>query len=297
MLRQNRQKAFTLIELLVVIAIIAILAAILFPVFAKAREKARQISCASNLKQLGLAIAQYTQDYDEQMPGKGVQWAAPWGGNTWMPWEVMVAPYVNNGAETASPAQLGQNPPASVWSCPSNPNNTGAAAFDSGSFQYSCDYAANYNTAFNMNQDWSPGDGAFGNTLQPVNDGTFKTVSLASMVSPANLITLVEDNYNPRWPQALLNLCGSDNSTWNVDIVNSSFPCGVFAGHSGFSNYLFADSHVKAMKTMTTLATQDGGTASVNMWTRDGKPFSQSPNAADATNARSSLTFSANMYK
>ncbi len=65
----RKQSGFTLIELLVVIAIIAILAAILFPVFATAREKARQTSCASNLKQLGLAYVQYTQDYDEQSPG------------------------------------------------------------------------------------------------------------------------------------------------------------------------------------------------------------------------------------
>lgn len=62
------QRGFTLIELLVVIAIIAILAAILFPVFAKAREKARQISCLSNEKQLGLGLMQYTQDYDEKYP-------------------------------------------------------------------------------------------------------------------------------------------------------------------------------------------------------------------------------------
>jgi prepilin-type N-terminal cleavage/methylation domain-containing protein len=60
-----RRTGFTLIELLVVIAIIAILAAILFPVFARARENARKSNCASNLKQMGLAIMQYVQDYDE----------------------------------------------------------------------------------------------------------------------------------------------------------------------------------------------------------------------------------------
>lgn len=62
------KKAFTLIELLVVIAIIAILAAILFPVFAQAREQARTVSCLSNLKQIGLAVHMYAQDYDEQFP-------------------------------------------------------------------------------------------------------------------------------------------------------------------------------------------------------------------------------------
>ena len=65
--RQNRS-GFTLIELLVVIAIIAILAAILFPAFAKARESARRISCVSNLKQIGTGIMQYTQEYDEKLP-------------------------------------------------------------------------------------------------------------------------------------------------------------------------------------------------------------------------------------
>src|SRR6476619_5175287 len=66
---QAKKKAFTLIELLVVIAIIAILAAILFPVFGRARENARRSSCQSNLKQIGLGIAQYTQDNDEAYPG------------------------------------------------------------------------------------------------------------------------------------------------------------------------------------------------------------------------------------
>jgi prepilin-type N-terminal cleavage/methylation domain-containing protein/prepilin-type processing-associated H-X9-DG protein len=84
-LRKGRS-GFTLIELLVVIAIIAILAAILFPVFAKAREKARQSSCASNMKQIGLALIGYTQDYDEKFPPAlgianvgGTNYVANWG--------------------------------------------------------------------------------------------------------------------------------------------------------------------------------------------------------------------------
>ena len=64
-----KRRGFTLIELLVVIAIIAILAAILFPVFARAREKARQASCSSNQKQIALGILMYAQDYDEAFPG------------------------------------------------------------------------------------------------------------------------------------------------------------------------------------------------------------------------------------
>jgi len=89
------RRGFTLIELLVVIAIIAILAAILFPVFAKARAKARQASCQSNLKQIGLAMAMYSQDYDEKVCM--VYQYMPQPGATMLAWfPDLLNPYVKN---------------------------------------------------------------------------------------------------------------------------------------------------------------------------------------------------------
>ncbi len=89
------RRGFTLIELLVVIAIIAILAAILFPVFARAREKARQTSCLSNLKQLALSTLMYVQDYDETFP-KCYQQPAPWAACGVVTWLDLIQPYAKN---------------------------------------------------------------------------------------------------------------------------------------------------------------------------------------------------------
>lgn len=93
-----RRRGFTLIELLVVIAIIAILAAILFPVFAKAREKARQTSCLSNIRQLATGVLGYCQDYDEIYPpaGYNAQYVYPDGVADWMKWPVLTQPYIKN---------------------------------------------------------------------------------------------------------------------------------------------------------------------------------------------------------
>ncbi len=90
----DRQKGFTLIELLVVIAIIAILAAILFPVFARARENARRTSCMSNLKQIALGEMQYSQDYDEKLTGASNNSMAY--GRALAGWEFLLTPYIKS---------------------------------------------------------------------------------------------------------------------------------------------------------------------------------------------------------
>jgi len=99
----KKYQGFTLIELLVVIAIIAILAAILFPVFAKVREKARQTSCASNLKQIGLAEQQYAQDYDEMYTG-AYKPADP-NNNNRVHWPALLYPYVKAAGAFSCPDQ------------------------------------------------------------------------------------------------------------------------------------------------------------------------------------------------
>lgn len=110
------KSAFTLIELLVVIAIIAILAAILFPVFARARENARRSSCQSNMKQIALGIIQYTQDYDEKFPGQDT-------GLTVTPvgWADVVQPYIKS---------------LQLYQCPSGPDNSTSNPNEAGYVDY-----------------------------------------------------------------------------------------------------------------------------------------------------------------
>ena len=118
--RRTLRRGFTLIELLVVIAIIAILAAILFPVFAQARDAARQTACLSNCKQLGTGLMMYAQDYDENYPSfsyattpgglkYGPRWAA-WGFSNWVD---ALMPYVKN---------------TKILSCPTGPQTGGQRA-------------------------------------------------------------------------------------------------------------------------------------------------------------------------
>jgi prepilin-type N-terminal cleavage/methylation domain-containing protein/prepilin-type processing-associated H-X9-DG protein len=124
--RSNRSKkvesfGFTLIELLVVIAIIAILAAILFPVFAQAREKARQTACISNFKQIGLAVLQYNQDNDEYYPPSEVSTSGQGNFTTGYDWTYVVNPYIKNGNNQAAIVG-GRNIlgyAGGVYSCPS----------------------------------------------------------------------------------------------------------------------------------------------------------------------------------
>jgi prepilin-type N-terminal cleavage/methylation domain-containing protein/prepilin-type processing-associated H-X9-DG protein len=109
----DRTLGFTLIELLVVIAIIAILAAILFPVFAQAREKARGISCVSNVKQITTATLMYAQDYDETLIGSIIG----------MDRKALLYPYIKQGTSNADRSQI------DVWRCPSNPTPTLSASY------------------------------------------------------------------------------------------------------------------------------------------------------------------------
>ncbi len=127
------REGFTLIELLVVIAIIAILAAILFPVFAQAREQARKAVCASNEKQIGLAFQLYLQDYDSMYPCTGDPYL--YAGRHWR-WPIM--PYLGIGQKQASASYDAQHGDPSVLICPSD--TLSGSSFDSTSYDYSATF-------------------------------------------------------------------------------------------------------------------------------------------------------------
>jgi prepilin-type N-terminal cleavage/methylation domain-containing protein/prepilin-type processing-associated H-X9-DG protein len=214
--KNGLRKGFTLIELLVVIAIIAILAAILFPVFAQAREKARQTSCLSNLNQIGLAYQQYTQDYDEMTVtfGNHNDWWAP----LW--------PYTKSYAVFLCPDRTtsGGTPGAPDGSCPSP--LTGSNNSCSGPLP-----GYGYN--------WGPLNSRGGGlTGQKSADGsTIPGISLASIVSPANMFAYGDCDDTPRMNFGMFTqLCFNDAAS------NEGLR------HGGHYQVAFVDGHTKYVR-------------------------------------------------
>jgi len=215
------KRGFTLIELLVVIAIIAILAAILFPVFAQARAKARQTACLSNLKQAGLAISAYAQDYDETYPPSNYS-AAPLSGNT--SWQFMVDPYVKSGFPVSN-AQLGQSV-RSIFVCP--------------------DYATGRGATFNSPSRSYVGNrmimGGYDRNLPP--EYWEAPSSLAKVQNVAQVVMVAEGGGACVWTQGLDDpaLLGAQHATFQA--CNKNY---VMARdrHSKGSDYLLADGHAK----------------------------------------------------
>lgn len=242
--------AFTLIELLVVIAIIAILAAILFPVFAQAREKARAASCLSNTKQLGIAMMQYVQDYDETYVN-GTYRTGPIGG-----WAGQIYPYVKSdqvykcpsdvysGPVTDRPTSFGMNSNFGVQGFTRNGiANIAAALADVNApaktvllFEVEgnrdVDVTRYFEGPFDDNYTSSPlGNGAISG-FSPSGGGTFDTCPPKNNRETLKFAT---GYFGERKPA----------------IVSNAFTChytGEFGRHMLGSNFLFADGHAKWMR-------------------------------------------------
>jgi len=270
-------KAFTLIELLVVIAIIAILAAILFPVFAKVREKARQTSCLSNGKQLALAVIQYSQDSDDTNPPSVVSTAdfrLPWGGDSDGHWDTLILPYVKTFAAYSCPDDSIANSliPGQEW-------RGARVSWAANSFGVG-DPATNYSTKKML--------GAFG-TPNPSNSVLPVAVGLAHINSPASSIMLGEkhaddvksactsagvENTSAQGPVQTFD-DGTPAYTWCSNAIpdatrpaTAAYPNGrdggVSAKHNGLANFVFCDGHAKAM--MPALTNPHGTNDADNMW-------------------------------
>jgi prepilin-type N-terminal cleavage/methylation domain-containing protein/prepilin-type processing-associated H-X9-DG protein len=228
---RKRRSAFTLIELLVVIAIIAILAAILFPVFAQAREKARQATCMSNLKQLSHAFLFYVQDYDEIFPPTDYNAPLPVGRVTW---PTFIEPYVKANIQKQAGNLEDKGQAKSVFVCPNHrvpvedpnwPPGRGAGTRP----------LLSYGTNTNL----MPAGRGFGNPTRP----GLPVLSLAAVGSPASLVMLAPNlglipDINGR-DDTYSNRQGDDNRTQYMHARRR---------HSQGANHVFVDGHVKWFK-------------------------------------------------
>jgi prepilin-type N-terminal cleavage/methylation domain-containing protein/prepilin-type processing-associated H-X9-DG protein len=215
-----KRSAFTLIELLVVIAIIAILASILFPVFGRARENARRSSCQSNLKQIGLGIMQYTQDYDERFPMRyyGGAPAAVQNANSW---RRQIFPYVKSTQLFACPS----NTKNATIADDSVPATMTAAGLPTNAPQFTISYAIN-------------GANSFGG--KPPSEYNSNTASLSEIEMTSECILVTEMTQGLPFTGDITNIADWGN------------PDYVFKGHLGMVNFLFCDGHVKSMKVLAT---------------------------------------------
>ncbi|BCM93014.1 hypothetical protein IAD21_04901 [Abditibacteriota bacterium] len=168
-INSTKRQAFTLIELLVVIAIIAILAAILFPVFSRARENARRTSCLSNLRQVGLGFMQYVQDNDEQFPFNKTDLTT--GKQSWV---VSAQPYLKSTQVLRCPSDTSEN-----WNALLNPPGTG-------------DFAGLRITSYVENLFYVPAAPTAANP----NPAPKPFANLAATQKPANVILLTESGKN-----------------------------------------------------------------------------------------------------
>ncbi len=249
----DSKSAFTLIELLVVIAIIAILAAILFPVFGRARENARRSSCQSNMKQLGLGIMQYTQDYDERMPAifLGINNTA-----SEITWRYAIYPYVKNTQVYFCPS-LPIPPSTPIWSPipPDSSNLTNGTATDEvrGFSGYSAHRIHRASNAPTPPMDFN-------------GTGT-NTVTLSSFTSPSETFTLVEIKTLDSGVSSFYYDGNSSNTLNTAPDANGKFPLAL-AGprHLEGYNFLYADGHVKWLPPSKATDTSGGG--------NDGSPWS-----------------------
>jgi prepilin-type N-terminal cleavage/methylation domain-containing protein/prepilin-type processing-associated H-X9-DG protein len=229
-MQRTRKPAFTLIELLVVIAIIAILAAILFPVFAQAREKARMTACLSNMKQIGLSLTMYAQDYDETFPFIRFTSSPPGSNANWTyVWRNAIRPYLKSQGVLACPSNPLSHPQPGKPSTnnPPKPGDNAEGWQSEPSLTMPISYAMN-----SCAVTWNAADSKAGQTVP--------APRVASFVRPAETIAICEN----QWPTS--DVHGPD-WMWNQC-------AGLFSHQTGKqANFIFFDGHAKSKKWMSTL--------------------------------------------